>query len=132
MHDHDEMPIVAKSYLRWYLDSTGVPTLLVLFGAMLLALVLIVTLFRRGRGPAVPTAIVFIMPLPLVVGLVCFLAGTIHYLHQMGLAAGEQVSSESLSYALTSAMQATSCFCPVLILSLVLLMVLGFRNQTKS
>src|SRR5262245_31541949 len=112
MHEHEDFP-VPKSYLQWYFDSIGLPTLLLIVGVSLLALVLIIVLFVRGRGPAVPAAIVFILPLPLVVGFVCLLGGTITYLSRLSDAGG-RVPLDAFAYGQAAAMQATACFCPLL------------------
>jgi hypothetical protein len=131
MHNLEHDPIhMPKSYLQWHFDSLGLPTLLLIVGVSLLAMTLIIVLFLRGRGPGVPAAILFILPMPLVVGLVCLLGGSITYLSQ--LAAGQGQRMDAFAYGLTAATQASSCFCPLLILSLVLMMVLGFRHQGKG
>jgi hypothetical protein len=124
MHEFEPRP---QSYLQWYFNSMGMPTLLVIVGLTLLAMVLAVILFWRGRGPAVPAAILLVSWLPLIAGAVCFLSGVIMYLSE--LAGPEPSTHATISYALTASMQATSCFCPLLMLSLVLLMVLGFRTS---
>ena len=130
MHE-DDFPR-PQSYIGWYFSSLGMPTLLLIVGATLLAMVVIVLLFMRGRGPAVPSAILFVLPLPLIIGLVCFLGGSITYLSQLAEAGDQPAAPTMLSYGLISMMQASSCFCPLLMLSLVLLMVLGFRaNRPK-
>jgi hypothetical protein len=125
----DDFAPARQSYLQWYLSSLGMPTLLLIVGVTLIAMVLVVLLFLRGRGPAVPAAILFVLPLPLIVGLICFLAGTIRYLNELAIADGLPVSYDLLSYALVAMTQASSCFCPLLMLSLTFLMVLGFRSQ---
>lgn len=124
MHEFEPRP---QSYLGWYFSSLGMPTLLVIVGLSLLAMVLVVVLFWRGRGPAVPAAMLLVSWLPLIAGAVCFLSGMIMYLNE--LAGPEPSSPATISYALTASMQATSCFCPLLMLSLLLLMVLGFRTS---
>lgn len=130
MHE-DDFPR-RQSYLEWYFSSLGMPTFLLIVGATLLAMLVIVVLFMRGRGPAVPSAILFVLPLPLLLGLVCFLGGSITYLSQLAEAGEQRASPTMLSYGLISMMQASSCFCPLLMLSLVLLMILGFRaNRPK-
>jgi hypothetical protein len=121
-----------QSYLHWYFESLGLPTLLLIAAVTLLAMALVVALFLRGRGPAVPGAILFLLPLPLIVGLVALLGGSITYLTQLANAGDQPVSPKAFSYALTAAVQASSCFCPLLILSLVVLMVLGFRGSKSS
>lgn len=128
MHEFEPRP---QSYLQWYFSSLGMPTLLVIVGLTLLAMVLVVVLFWRGRGPAVPAAILFVSWLPLIAGAVCFLSGMIMYLNELARASDGPgpLSHATISYALTASMQATSCFCPLLMLSLVLLMVLGFRTS---
>lgn len=118
-----------QSYLQWYITSLGVPTLLAIVGVTMFATALVIVLFLRGRGPAVPAAIAFILPLPLIVGALAFLGGTINYLYQIALAGEEPIKHESFAYALTAITQASSCFCPLLILSLALLMTLGFRGS---
>lgn len=121
-----------QSYLGWYFSSLGMPTLLLIVGATLLAMVVIVLLFWRGRGPAVPAAILFVLPLPLLIGLVCLLGGSITYLNQLAEADDQKIFHGMFSYATIAMLQASSCFCPLLMLSLTLLMVLGFRaNRTK-
>lgn len=117
-----------QSYLQWYISSLGVPTLLLIVGVTLLAMALVIVLFLRGRGPAVPAAIVFLLPLPLIVGALAFLGGTITYLYEIALASDAPISHSSFAYALTAMTQASSCFCPLLILSLALLLTLGFRG----
>ncbi len=118
-----------QSYLQWYFLSLGAPTLLLIVGVTLLAMALVVVLFLRGRGPAVPAAIVFILPLPLIVGSLAFLGGSITYLYEIAVAGDAPIKHDSFAYALTAITQASSCFCPLLILSLALLMTLGFRGS---
>lgn len=128
----DDLPPQNQSYLHWYYSSLGMPTFLLIVGATLLAMVVIVLLFMRGRGPAVPSAILFVLPLPLLIGVVCFLGGSITYLFELGEAGDQRASPTMFSYGLVSMLQASSCFCPLLMLSLPLLMALGFRaNRPK-
>jgi hypothetical protein len=127
----DSLP-VQQSYLLWYVTSLGMPTLLLIAAATLLAAGLVVLLFLRGRGPAVPAAMVFVLPLPLLIGLVCFLGGSILFLHNVALSGPAEQGVGWLSYAMLAMMHASSCFCPLLLLTLTLLMTLGFSASRKS
>jgi len=126
----DDMPR-RQSYLDWYLSSIGTPMLLLIVGASLLTLVLIIMLFVRGRGPAVPAAILFVLPFPLLIGALCLVGGSIKALSQLARPVDPQGSTDWFSFGLNSMMQASSCFCPMLLLSLTFLMILGFRNSAK-
>jgi len=127
MEDFHEMP-PQPSYLQWYFSSMGLPTLLLIVGVTALAMVLIVLLFLRGRGPAVPAAMVAVLPLPLIAGLLALLGGTITYLSHLATVGDKPISHTAFAYALASMTQASTCFCPLLILCLALLMALGFRG----
>lgn len=127
-----DSPPVQQSYLDWYVSSLGMPTLFLIVGATLLAGVLIVLLFLRGRGPAVPAAIVFVLPLPLLVGLMCFLGGSISFLNNAAMNGPPAEGARWFAYGTLSLMQASSCFCPLLILTLVFLMTLGFWSSKKK
>jgi hypothetical protein len=121
-------PAPPQSYLQWYLSSLGMPMLLAIVGVTLLAMVLVIVLFLRGRGPAVPAAIAFLLPLPLIVGALGLLDGSIQYLSHLAHGSDGPLAHASFSYALVSMTQASSCFCPLLMLGLALLMAIGFRD----
>jgi hypothetical protein len=129
MHEHALDPPLRQSYLQWFYSSMGMPTLLLIVGSTLLVMVLVVLLAWRGRGPAVPSAIFFVLPLPLVIAAVCFLGGSITYLSELAEAGDGPISHTTFSYALTASLQASSCFCPLLMLSLLVLMVVGIRTS---
>src|SRR5215213_8027727 len=116
-----------QSYLAWYVTSLGFPTLLLIVGVTIIAAGIIVLLFWRGRGSAAPAAMAFTLPLPLFVGAICFLGGAIGYFNQLAESQPGQHEPGLLSYGLVAMFQASSCFCPLLALTLTLLMVLGFR-----
>ena len=119
-----------QSYLQWYFGTLGIPTLLVIVVAALLAMALMLVVFLRGRGPAVPAAILFLLPLPLIVGAIALVGGTLSYYRELGESTTGRVDPGGLSYGFIAAMQASSCFCPTLVLSVVLLMILGFRGSS--
>lgn len=119
-----------QSYLEWFFSTLGVPTLVLISVAALLAMGLMLVVFLRGRGPAVPAAIMFLLPLPLIVGAIALVGGTLSYFREVGESATGRVDPGGLSYGFIAAMQASSCFCPTLVLSLVLLMILGFRGSS--
>ncbi len=131
MDEIDAMPKPALSVLEWHVSSTGLPTLSVILLATLVALVLVVVLFSRGRGPAVPAAILFLMPLPLIVGLLAFLGGLTSYLVKFANSFDDAPRPDDLSYGLTSAMVASSCFIPLLTVSLILLFIRGLRDSNS-
>jgi hypothetical protein len=121
-----------QSYLAWYFSSLGFPTLLLIVGMTVIAAGIIVLLFLRGRGPAALAAMAFALPLPLFAGAICFLGGTIGYFKELAEAQPGQRLSGLLSYGLVAIFQASSCFCPLLALTLTLLMVLGFRSSASK
>lgn len=129
--EFEDAPPIQQSYLHWYVTSLGWPTLGVIVGVTLLAMGLIVLLFFRGRGPAVPAAMVFVLPLPLLVGLLCFLSGSISFLSNLSMDGPREQGASLLSYATLALLQSSSCFCPLLLLTLTLLMVLGFAANRK-
>lgn len=129
MHEHElDLPL-PQSYLQWFYSSLGLPTLLLIVGSTLLVMILVVLLLWRGRGPAVPSAIFFALPLPLVIAAVCFLGGSITYLSQLAEAGDGPISHAAFSYALTASLQASGCFCPLMMLSLLVLTVVGIRTS---
>ena len=127
-----DSPPVQQSYLHWYVSSLGMPTILLIVGATLLAGVLILVLFLRGRGPAVPAAIAFVLPLPLLVGLMCFLGGSISFLNNVAINGPPAAGARWFAYGTLALMHASSCFCPLLMLTLVFLMMLGFWSSKKK
>jgi hypothetical protein len=131
MHE-DDLPR-PQSYLEWYVNSLGMPTLLLIVGATLVAMFLVVLLFVRGRGPAMPAAILFVLPLPLIVGVIALLAGLINSYTALSysLSHTSRPAMGQMGYGFVSIMQASGCFCPLLLLTLTLLMFVGFRG-TKS
>jgi hypothetical protein len=128
----DSSPPIQQSYLHWYVSSLGMPTLLLIVGATLFAALLVVLLFLRGRGPAVPAAMVFVLPLPLLIALVCFLGGTISFLNNVAVNGSPVEGARWFSFATISLLHASSCFCPLLLLTLTLLMTLGFSASKKT
>ena len=69
-------PFVGQSYLMWFLQTLGLGGLLVALAA-LTAFVLTLVVVLRGRGTNVGAALVFIVPLPVLVSVFWVLKGMI-------------------------------------------------------
>jgi len=120
-------PVVdpSASYLQWFFEVVGTPTLLLLLGATVVALGLIVLLRYRGRGSAASTAILLLMLLPLLVGSFAFLTATSI---SLGLVAQDGEQSEAMAwfaYGTTTAMLSTTFFLPILFFGSYVLLSMG-------
>ena len=70
------VPVVGQSYLMWFLQTLGLGGPLVAMAA-LAAFVLTLVVVLRGRGPNVGAALVFIVPLPVLVSVFWVLKGLV-------------------------------------------------------
>jgi hypothetical protein len=127
-----EAPIQRMSYLAWVFHSLGPITILLLLLATLVAIGLIALLWQRGRGPALPAAILLLIPLPLVVGCLALVGSSLDSLLSFSTRARASEIAESLSHALVSALASSCCFMPVLIVGLAALFAHGFRQSPQS
>lgn len=132
MAEQEFAPHARQSYIEWYFTSLGFPTLLLIVGMTVIAAGIIVLLFLRGRAAAAPAAMAFALPLPLLMAGICLLAGAIFYLNELAEAIPGQHLSGAFSYALVTMFQASSCFCPLFVLTLTLLMILGHRSSSAK
>ncbi len=69
-------PFVGQSYLMWFLQTLGLGGLLVALAA-LTAFVLTLVVVLRGRGTTVGAALVFMVPLPVLVSVFWVLKGLV-------------------------------------------------------
>lgn len=123
--------------LQANLSGLATGALILIIIATLLAMILTVIVFWRGRGPAVPAAILFLLPLPLIVGVIALLAATIYAYIDLSYAVSvtsleHGTSAAKLGVGFRAISQASSCFCPLALLSISLLMVLGFRSHKSG
>ncbi|QDU27350.1 hypothetical protein ETAA8_24370 [Anatilimnocola aggregata] len=117
------------SYVQWFVEVVGTPTLLLLFVATIVALGLIVLLRFRGRGSAASTAVLLLMTLPLLVGTFAFLAATSISLRIVAVAGETSDAMAWFAYGATTAMLSANCFLPILLFGSYVLLSMGMRGD---
>lgn len=129
MEEFEDTPMQKIYYASWVINSLGWPTLHLLLCATIIACALVTLLSSRGRGPARPVAILFLIPTPLFLGCLISLGATIHWL--MNEAMGQATASntaEVISRSLLAIMVSATCTLPILVFGLVAL----FKPESQA
>jgi hypothetical protein len=88
---HEELPFeevaqpVRMSYLEFLFQSLGYRYALLLPAAAALAFVVVLILLLRGRGPAMVGAMLFVVPLPIFVGILGVVDGMLASFHVVAM-----------------------------------------------
>jgi hypothetical protein len=120
------------SHVLWMISSLGWPTIGLMFVVTCYSLALIWRLYRYGRQPARDVAILLVIPLPLLVGSVLLLGGTIICLHHIASSQPFSSFKGPIAFPLSMAELTAVSFIPVLLSGATALVLLSKKADSHS
>jgi len=89
-------PVHQQSYLMWFFSALGIKYAVLLPLVGLIAFVVVLVLVLKGKGPALPAALMLIVPLPLLVGIGGVIEGLLAFFQVI---AGAELAPKASTWA---------------------------------
>jgi hypothetical protein len=124
-----------RSYLMWLFSALGVKYTLFLPLAALVAFVVVGFLIWKGKGPALVGALVFVVPLPVLVGILGVIEGLMamfQVLAASDTSAPASAIAEGISMSLVSAWVGMFLTIPTYLLATIGLAVRAFLAKSHG
>jgi len=126
---------VPQSFLHWVISSVGGFYLILLLVSAALALILTTLVVVRGKGPHAGIALIFIVPLPLLIGIfVAILSGmqALSVIAMSDVQVKPSIIGEAYATALTGPLLGLVLMAPSYLLAMFGMLVRGMDGNAKQ